>query len=134
MADKLKPKDAGGRKLNETDIVRAIKEVTKHKENGREYTGMAGKATKEACERMGVDAKAFTFAESLSRKGDTVKAMTVLTDLIVIASHLKLFDQLDMFSDAIPHLEKIIENAKAGRPAAAAAPSAGAAALAGLVN
>jgi hypothetical protein len=131
MAEKLNAKEGGGRKLHPQDIVRAITEVARHKENGREYNGMAGNATKEACERLGLDKKAFTFVENLHRKGDTVKALTVLTDTIIIAAHLKLFDQLDMFSDAIPLLEEIVEKAKAGR---SAAPSGGGSVLSGLVN
>ena len=100
-------------RFNTDDVARHIGEINRQKESASEYQGLAGQATQAACEALGVEKKAMTFVAGLAKK-DAGKAQSTLVDLLRLSHAAGLWDQLDMFSDAVPVFEAILERVRTG--------------------
>lgn len=114
MADKLKAKTPG---LDKAALKRCVGDINKHKEKAAEYVGLSGKATSNAVETYGFDKKALTFVANLSRK-EISQQQATLGAIITYAEALGMFDQMDMFNDAIGAMKAVIEKAEAAMPGA----------------
>lgn len=129
MADKLKPAAAKAGGLNKEALKRCVFDINKHKEKAGEYIGLAGKATGNAVETYNFDKKALTFVANLMRK-EPAQQLATLGAIITYAEALGMFAQMDMFNDAIPAMQAVIDNAATGQTA----PSAGSKTVAGLAS
>jgi uncharacterized protein (UPF0335 family) len=121
MADKLTAKSGSGR-LDRQALKRCIADINKHKEKAAEYIGQAGQATKNAVESHNFDKKALTFVAGLARK-EADQQLATLGAIITYAEAMGMFDQMDMFNDAINAMKAVIENASKGTPGKAAGAS-----------
>ena len=117
MAKKLKTEVPG---VAPNDLKRVVKDILRHKANASENSGLAGQATKQACEQYSLDKKALGLVVGLSKQNDVAKAQSTLRAIVDYADKLGMFDQVDFYDDLIPTMERIIERAKNTRPAAGA--------------
>lgn len=115
MADKLKPGATG--KLDRDALKRCVADINRHKADASEYNGLAGQATKNAVETYNFDKKALTFVANLARK-EPSQQLTTLTNLIVYAEAMHMFDQLDMFNDAVGAMQAVVDRATSDAPPA----------------
>ncbi len=128
MADKLKAgKNAFADKLPE--IKRRIKDVNNYKEKAAEHVGMAGKATKDACDTNNVNKAAFTFVATCHRK-ESAEAIDRVLTLFALALGTGLLDQADMFDDRMAFIKAKLDE----RVGAAPAQAAGASKIAALAS
>jgi len=119
MAKKLKAGEGSATAgVAPSDLKRVVADIIRHKNNASENSGLAGQATKQACDQYGLDKKALGLVVSLSKQNDVGKAQSTLRGVVDYADKLGLFDQMDAFDDLIPAMERIIERAKNARPAA----------------
>lgn len=112
-------------------VMEALKAVNREKEKASEYVGRAGKITGDFCEQHNLNRKAFTYVATMTRR-DPADAMEQLCQTLVLAEAAGLFNQIDMFNDAIKTMKDIIERAE-GQPAAGA-PAGDGSAMAAMVN
>ncbi len=125
MAKKLKPEEAAAsRGIAPSDLKRVVTDIIRHKANASENSGLAGQATKAACERYNLDKKALGLVTGLVKAEDQGKAIATLRGVIEYSDKLGMFDQVDAFDDLIPTMRRIVERAENAAPADAA--SAGA--------
>lgn len=120
MADKLKATKDG---LDRDALKRCVADINKHKEKAAEYVGLAGKATGNAVETYNFDKKALTFVANLARK-EPSQQLATLGAMIAYAEAMGMFDQMDLFNDAIGAMRAVIEKAEADNPAKPAGASA----------
>jgi len=125
MAKKLKPGEgAPSAGVAPSDLKRVVKDIIRHKNNASENSGLAGQATKQACDQYGLDKKALGLVVSLSKQNDVGKAQSTLRGVVEYADKLGLFDQIDAFDDLIPTMERIVDRARNTRPDGGAPASA----------
>jgi leucyl aminopeptidase (aminopeptidase T) len=132
MADKLK-KDAKGFAAKLPELARRIKDVNERKEKAAEYNGMAGKATKDACESQNVNKAAFTFVATCHRKESAEAQDRVLT-LFALALGTGLLDQMDMFDERLKYIREELDKRTSEDAPRSAAPGAGMVAQLAAVN
>ena len=113
MAKSKNGKKKEADRFEPADVERHIAEINRQKESASEYQGLAGQATQAACEALGVEKKALTFVAGLAKK-DAGKAQSILVDLMRLSHAAGLWDQLDMFSDAVPVLDAILDRVRSG--------------------
>ncbi len=106
-----------------SDLQRVVTDIIRHKANASENSGLAGQATKNACERYNLDKKALGLVTGLVKADDQGKAIGTLRGVIDYADKLGLFDQMDAFDDLIPTMEAIIDRVR-GSETSAAGPKA----------
>lgn len=98
--------------IDHGDFRRAVQEIIRQKANAAEYVGLAGQATKQAVENLGLNRKALAFAISL-QKADEPKRNDMLRSVILYSDILGFFspDQGEMFDSIIGALEAIVARA-----------------------
>jgi hypothetical protein len=112
MADKLEPKDPGATgEISAADLGRILEDIKRQKSLASEYAGNAAAATKNACERYGLEKTALTFCRRLDEM-DATKRSAVLRNLILYSNLRGHFAQIDAFDDLVGILEDIVEEAK----------------------
>lgn len=116
--------------ISKDELERVVRDINRHKENASEHSGLAGKATQNACELYNLDKAALSFVTRLKRK-DPFQAQATLCALIYYAETLGLLDQVDMFNDAVAAMEEVILRARNGHNGGE---SAGAKALGEMIN
>lgn len=111
MAEKLTSSPPA--RFSKEDLERVVRDINRHKENASEHSGLAGKATQNACELYNFDKTALGFITRLKRK-DPAQSQATLCAVIFYAETLGLLDQVDMFNDAVAAMEEVILRARQG--------------------
>lgn len=132
MAEKLK-KGGSAFAAKLAEIKRRIKDVNERKEKAAEYNGLAGQATKDACEANNVNKAAFTFIAACHRKEPTEALDRVLT-LFALALGTGLLDQMDLFDERLSYIRAELDKRTAEDAPRAAAPGAAMVAQLSAVN
>lgn len=132
MAEKLK-KGGSAFAAKLVEIKRRIKDVNERKEKAAEYNGLAGQATKDACEANNVNKAAFTFIAACHRKEPTEALDRVLT-LFALALGTGLLDQMDLFDERLSYIRAELDKRTAEDAPRAAAPGAAMVAQLSAVN
>lgn len=132
MAEKVK-KGASGFAAKLPEIARRIKDVNDRKEKAAEYNGMAGKATKDACDANNVNKSAFSFVAACHRK-ESAEALDRLLTVFALGLGTGLLDQMDMFDDRLKYIQDELAKRTADNAPRAAAPGAAMVAQLAAVN
>lgn len=132
MADKLK-KGGNAFEVKLAEVKRRIKDVNERKEKAAEYNGLAGQATKDACEANNINKAAFTFVAACHRKEPSEALDRVLT-LFALAMGTGLLDQMDLFDDRLAYIKAELDKRTAENAPRAAAPGAAMVAQLSTVN
>jgi hypothetical protein len=108
MADKLKPGAKNGFAEKLPEIKRRITDVNRNKEKSSEYVGLAGKATKDACDANNLNKQAFTFVAGCHRK-EAAEAMDRVLTVFALALGTGLLDQMDMFDERLSFIRSELD-------------------------
>lgn len=132
MADKLK-KGGNAFEVKLAEVKRRIKDVNERKEKAAEYNGLAGQATKDACEANNINKAAFTFVAACHRK-EPYEALDRVLTLFALAMGTGLLDQMDLFDDRLAYIKAELDKRTAENAPRAAAPGAAMVAQLSTVN
>lgn len=114
------PKTATAKKgIAASDLQRVVQDIIRHKANASENSGLAGAATKNACERYNLDKKALGLVTGLVKAKDQGKATATLRGILEMSLKLGLFDQIDAFDDMRLIVEEIAVKLNGNGPAEA---------------
>lgn len=130
MADKLK-KGANSFEAKLPEVKRRIKDVNERKEKAAEYNGMAGKATKDACDANNVNKTAFSFVAACHRK-ESAEALDRALTVFALCLGTGILDQMDLFDERLKYIRDELEKRCADD--APRAPAPGASMVAGLAS
>jgi hypothetical protein len=122
MAKRAKMDGESARQEITADELRAvIGEINGHKEDASEASGLAGKATQQACERFGIDRHALTvvrkfWAMEPAKRGGILRAVLRYSD------KAGFFDEDDMFDPLADILREIVAKLESNGASRAADP------------
>lgn len=97
------------------EFQRLIGEINRQKGLASEYSGSAGKVTRDAIDQHGLDRKAFGFVVQLSRM-DEGKRQATIRALFDYIERGGMLDQIDAFSDLTDVLSGIVDRLKGRIP------------------
>lgn len=106
------PADTG---IHAGDFQRDMAEINRQKSNASEYTGAAGKLTREAIDRHHLERAAFSFVMRVS-KMDAAKRQEAIRSVFNQIEAAGFLDQVDAFNDLTADLNRILEKLEGREP------------------
>lgn len=97
---------AGIRRPSADDVRRAVADVNRQKTSASEYSGLAGQATAQFCERWNIDKKAFGFVRRMAAMEDQ-KRQAMLVDFADLCRLMGFTDQESLFEDTGAALDSL---------------------------
>lgn len=112
MKEAPPPSDSG---IHSGDFQRDIGEINRQKGHASEYSGAAGKLTREAIDKHHLERSAFAFIMRVS-KMDPVKRHDAIRSVFTQIEAAGFLDQVDAFSDLVDELQGIVTRMKSRTP------------------